>query len=403
MIAGLAMMGALSIDAYLPALPTIARNFSCSLAAVQQTLTVYLFAQAVMTLFYGTISDSFGRRPVILGFLIIYLASTVGAALAPTLGWLFFFRLVQGFSSGAGGVVGRALVADLLSGAAGQRIMSYIWAVFGIAPALAPILGGWMLSALGWRSIFYGIAFFTLVLLLVCLRYLPETLPREKRHAFRFGVIVGNYLEVGRHRTFMFRSLAMSSSFGGMMLYVASAPAYVINILHLSVREFGWFFLTLMSGMTLGSAAVGRLSHLVPPEKLIRIGYAVMAAVALENLAYSIFFTPRVPWAVVPFFFYGVAVAGVAPVITLLTLQLFPAVKGMASSLQSFLFTAIFTLLAGVVAPLLFSSAVKLALGLVTVVAWSMTCWWIGSRGVAPHEFVRNGGREAVGEELPAM
>ncbi len=401
MIAGLAMMGALSIDAYLPALPTIARNFSCTLPAVQQTLTVYLFAQAVMTLFYGTISDSFGRRPVILTFLIIYLASTVGSALAPTLGWLFFFRLVQGFSSGAGGVVGRALVADLHSGTEGQRIMSYIWAVFGIAPALAPILGGWMLAALGWRSIFYGIAFFSFLLLIVCLRYLPETLPKEKRHAFRFRVIVGNYLKVGANRTFIFRSTAMSSSFGGMMLYVASAPAYVLNILHLSVREFGWLFVTLMSGMTLGSAAVGRLSHLMPPERLIRLGFIVMAAAALENLGYSIFFTPRVPWAVVPFFFYGFAVAGVAPVITLLTLHLFPGMKGLASSLQSFLFTAIFTLLAGVVAPLLFSSAVKLALGTVTIVAWSMGCWWIGSRGVAPtREFVPVGG-PGLAEELP--
>ncbi len=145
-LAALSMLGALSIDSYLPALPTIAHEFSATLPAVQQTLTVYLFAFDFMTLFYGTLSDSFGRRPVILGSLFLYVASSLGAAWSPTLGWLFFFRLVQGISAGAGGVVGRAMVGDMMSGAEAQRTMSYISLVFGLAPALAPILGGWLLA-----------------------------------------------------------------------------------------------------------------------------------------------------------------------------------------------------------------------------------------------------------------
>src|SRR6201996_3104916 len=114
-LASLSMMMALSIDAYLPALPTIAREYTVTLPAVQQTLTIYLFALAFMTLFYGTLSDSFGRRSVILISLGFYLASSLGAAWSPTLGWLLFFRLLQGLSAGAGMVIGRAIVGDLMS------------------------------------------------------------------------------------------------------------------------------------------------------------------------------------------------------------------------------------------------------------------------------------------------
>src|SRR5271170_1847587 len=150
-LASLSMLGALSIDAYLPALPSLAVYFSVSLPAAQQTLSIYLFAFAFMTLFYGTLSDSFGRRPIILISLGFYFVASLGAACSPTLGWLLFFRLLQGLSAGGGWVVGRAVIGDLFSGAEAQRIMSYVSLVFGLAPALAPILGGWVLAAWGWR------------------------------------------------------------------------------------------------------------------------------------------------------------------------------------------------------------------------------------------------------------
>src|SRR5476649_1576845 len=167
-LAALSMLGALSIDAYLPALPSIAHGFSVSAPAVQQTLTVYLFAFAFMTLFYGTLSDSFGRRPVILVSLVLYLLSSIGAGCANSLAWLLIFRVLQGLSAGAGSVIGRAIVGDLLQGAEAQRALSYISVIFGLAPVIAPILGGWLLVLCGWRSIFIFIALFTLILLIVC-------------------------------------------------------------------------------------------------------------------------------------------------------------------------------------------------------------------------------------------
>jgi DHA1 family bicyclomycin/chloramphenicol resistance-like MFS transporter len=396
------MLGALSIDAYLPALKTIAQDYSVTLPAVQQTLTVYLFAFGFMTLFYGTLSDSFGRRPVILVSLVCYLVSSIGAACAPSLGWLLFFRLLQGLSAGAGSVIGRAIVGDMFSGAEAQRIMAYISMVFGMAPALAPILGGWLLAACGWKSIFYFIAFFTLVLLIACIFWLPESLVAEKRHAFHFRVILRNYIDVGSHWAFLLRSVGTACTFVGIMVYVAAAPVYIIDLLHLSVKEFAWLFVTFISGMTLGSMASGHYSHRLKPKVIIQIGYAVMIVAALSSLAYTAYFVPRVPWAVIPHFFYGLGMAFASPAMTVLTLEMFPKVKGLPSSLQGFIFMFLFALISGALAPLLFASAFRLALGTVIGLGISIILWWLGSRGQSDHPVLTDE-EQALTEEAPHL
>jgi DHA1 family bicyclomycin/chloramphenicol resistance-like MFS transporter len=401
-LAALSMLGALSIDGYLPALPTIARDFSTSLPAVQQTLTVYLFAFAFMTLFYGTLSDSFGRRPVILVALGCYFVSSFGAACAPSLAWLFFFRLLQGLSAGAGSVVGRAIVGDLFSGAEAQKIMSYISVVFGLAPALAPILGGWVLAGLGWRSIFYFIALFTFILGMACLRWLPESLAENKRHSFQFRAIVNHYLEVGSNAHFTFRSMSIALAFAGIMLYVAAAPVYLIDLLHLTVKDFGWLFVTFITGMTLGSMASGHFSHRFKPGVLIRTGFGIMAFAAVTSLIYTGFFAPRVPWAVMPHFIYGFGVALGTPAMTVLTLEMFPHVKGLPSSLQGFTFMVIFAVISGCIAPLLFASAFHLAAGAAVALALSLLLWWIGSRG-EPEHAVLSDEEQTLTEEVPHL
>ena len=399
-LAALSMLGALSIDAYLPALPTIAHDYGATMPAVQQTLTVYLVAFAFMSLFYGTLSDSFGRRPVILYALGCYFVSSLGAAYAPSLGWLFVFRLLQGLSAGAGGVVGRAIVGDMFIGAEAQKVMAYISVVFGLAPALAPILGGWVLAGWGWRSIFYFIAFFTFILGLACLRWLPESLALEKRHSFEFRAVVGRYIEVGSHARFVFRSCAIALTFTGIMVYVASAPVYIIDLLHLTVKDFGWLFVTFIAGMTFGSMAAGHLSHRLKPGVLIAAGYVIMAIAATGNLIYTAFLEVRIPWAVVPHFFYGFGMALGTPAMTVLTLEMFPHVKGLPSSLQSFIFLIIFSVISGCIAPLLFESAFRLAAAAAVGVVISLLLWWLGSRGENEHPVLTDE-EQVLTEEVP--
>jgi DHA1 family bicyclomycin/chloramphenicol resistance-like MFS transporter len=381
-LAALSMIGALSIDAYLPALPAIAHHFGVSAAVGQQSLTIYLFAFATMTLFYGTLSDSFGRRPVIIGSLAIYLVGSVGAGCSTTFGWLIFFRLLQGLSAGAGNVVGRAMIADRFTGAEAERMMSYVSMVFGIAPALAPILGGWLQAAFGWRSIFIFIALFTAGLLAVCLRGLTESLPVAQRHAFHFKVIVSHYWSVARHGRFVLQALATALTFSTLMIYIGAAPAFIFNILHLRETDFAWLFIPLVVGLTLGSMVAGRLSHRPGGgPSAIRLGFIILLISSAVHVLISYTLPARVPWAVLPIASSAFGAALASPAMTIRSMAYFPTVRGLVSSLQSFSFMMLFSISSGVVAPLLFDSVRKLALGSAVGVVLSLVLWTIATRG----------------------
>ena len=382
-LAGLTMVGPLAIDTYLPSFPAIAHTFDASPLLIQQTLSAFLFTFAFMMLFYGTLSDSFGRRPVILVSLLLYVLASVGAASAPSFGWLLACRVLQGLAAGAGSVVGRAIVQDRFSGAAAQKILSQIMMVFGLAPAIAPVLGGWLQVSFGWRSIFWFLAGFGILMFGVVQRFLPESLPARNRHPFHLGAIAANYWKVLCHRQFLLLSIAVGTSFGGFALYIGSAAYFVINILHLPETAFAWLFIPLISGMVVGSALAGKFAHRYAQVRLIWSGYALMLLAALVNIAYNFYFAAMVPWAVMPLFLYSFALAIAMPPMTLIALNHFPNNSGLASSLQSFIQMLLFALVSGLVAPLLFDSALKLACGVMAGLVLSLGCWLL-SRGGRP-------------------
>lgn len=374
-LAFLGMVGALAIDAYLPSMPAIGQEFGASAAAVQQTLSAFLFAFAFMMLFHGTLSDSFGRRRILLVMLSIYTLASVGAACSPSLGWLIAFRVLQGLCAGAGSVLGAAVVQDLFSGAQAQRMMSHIMMVFGLAPAVAPVVGGHLHVAFGWRSTFVFMALFGLAMVILCYRTLPESLPPEKRQPFHPGAIWRNYMMVlGRHR-FVVLVLALGMSFGGLSLYISSAAHFIIHILHLSETAFAWLFIPLIGGMMVGSALSGKFAHRHAPAALVNAGYALMGLSALLGVGYNLLFTAEVPWAVLPLAVYSFGLSIAMPAIQVQALSLFPHNRGLASSMLGFIQMTAFALVAGFLAPLLFDSALKLALGLAGTLLLSFMLW----------------------------
>ncbi|MDN4051768.1 multidrug effflux MFS transporter [Massilia sp. YIM B02763] len=372
-LACLSMVGPLAIDTYLPSIPAIGQEFGVGAVAVQQTLSVFLFTFAFMMLFYGTLSDSFGRRPVILVALAVYVGASAGAVLAPSFGWLLVCRALQGLSAGAGSVVGQAIVQDRFNGADAQRVMSHILMVFGLAPAIAPVLGGWLHVTFGWRATFVFLSLFALLMMLVVWKLLPESLPREKRHAFHGMAILANYGKVLRHPQFLLLSLSVGLAFAGIAIYIGAAANFVMEILGLPETAFGWMFFPLVGGMVAGSAWGGKRATKVPPARLRRIGYGLMALACVANLGYAAAVSDRVavPWAVLPLmvFTFGLTVA--MPAIQVTALGLFPHNRGLASSLLSFIQMMSFALVSGLVTPLLFGSATRLAAGLAVMVAAS--------------------------------
>jgi DHA1 family bicyclomycin/chloramphenicol resistance-like MFS transporter len=374
-LACLSMLGPFSIDTYLPSFPSIAAEFQIGPDAVQQTLTVYLLAMAVMTIFHGTLSDALGRRPVILGGLALYAAGSVGALFAGSFSFLLFCRLVQGASAGVGMVVGRAMIRDRFSGPEAQTVMSYTTVVFGLAPVLAPILGGWLEVVLGWRSVFGFLSAFGFLLLVACTLKLPETLPLSRRSPLRLQATLANYVTVGSDPRFLLQSVALALASSALFIYISAAPVFVLKILGLSETSFAWLFIPMIAGIMIGSLVAGRVAHFWRPERTIRIGFYSMAAAAIVNLLYAAFFNQVVPWAVIPIMLCTFGMAFVSPAMTVLTLDLYPSRRGMAASLQSALAMGAFSIYSGFLVPLLFGSALKLAWGvcagyLAAVVFW---------------------------------
>jgi DHA1 family bicyclomycin/chloramphenicol resistance-like MFS transporter len=280
-------------------------------------------------------------------------------------------------------VVGQAVVQDRFSGAQAQKMMSHIMMVFGLAPAIAPVFGGWLHVHFGWRSTFVFLAIFGAAMIAAAYWLLPESLPREKRQAFHPLAIAKNYLKVVRNPQFMLLSLAVGLAFGGLSLYIGSAANFVMEILHLPETAFGWMFIPLIGGMVLGSAWGAKRAAKYTPRRMKWIGYAIMAVAAVLNVVYSGLFAVEVPWAVLPIGIYTFGLAVAMPAIQMTALGLFPDNRGLASSMLAFIQMMSFALVSGLVAPLLFDSAFKLACGVMAGLVLSFIAWRLSVRAAA--------------------
>lgn len=364
MLAALAMIGPFTIDTYLPSFPHIGADLRATPAQMQQTLSLYLFTLALMTLFHGTLSDSFGRKPVILASLVLYVVAAVGCALATSLPQLLFWRAVQGLAAGAGIIVGRAIIRDSFSGHEAQRLMSLVTMIFGIAPAIAPVIGGWLQDLFGWRTIFWFLAMYGVVLLVTVLRGLPETHPVAARQPFQAAPLLRNYLRLGGDAKLVLLCVAIAFNFSGFFLYVVSAPAVIYGLLGMTEKDFAWLFVPGISGVMFGAYLSGRLAGKLSPRRTVFIGYFTMCAAVMFNLAYCAAFPPALPWTVLPVMAYTVGMALAMPSMTLMALDCFPQLRGMTASLQGFAHSLFAGITAGVVSPLVSGHALSLALAM---------------------------------------
>ena len=376
----LGMVGPFSVDTYLPAFAGIALSLDASPVQMQQTLSAYLFGFAFMSLFHGAISDSFGRRPVVLWGVAIFTLSSVGCALSENIGQLVFFRVLQGLSTGAGIVVSRTVVRDMFEPSQAQKVMSQITIFFGIAPAIAPIIGGWLFVLAGWHSIFWFLGAVGVVLWLANFRYLPETLHVTQRQPFNTRNLLRGYWQLGLDPRFLLLALASGIPFNGSFLYVLSAPAFLGEHLQLAPTQFFWFFIFSIGGIMGGAWLSGRLAGRIAPERQIRYGFMVMFVSALVNLVANWLFVAHVSWALIPLCVFAFGWALMVPVVTLLVLDLHPERRGMASSLQMFVGSMANGLVAGVIAPLVMHSALGLAAASMAMLCIGLVAWVVVRR-----------------------
>jgi DHA1 family bicyclomycin/chloramphenicol resistance-like MFS transporter len=374
-LAALSMIGPFSIDAYLPAFPNIQATLRATPLEVQQSLTFYMLAFAGMVLWHGALSDAFGRRNVILVSLVMFAIGTLGCAAAHTVHYLWVFRIMQGISAGAGVVVGRAIIRDLYADAAAARLLSLVTMIFSIAPAVAPILGGWIVTLFDWRAIFLSLLAYSVLLFLYCYRNLPETLPPHKRQPFNPRYLARNYGEILRSPLFHMKSGVVALNFAGLFVYISAAPVFLPQHLGLGPSQFGWLFIPSVGGIFLGALAANRIAGKMTFSRQIGIGFCFLLAASIFNVAYHLWLPPSLPWSVAPLLFYTFGMSVVAPGATLLALDLFPHIRGTVASCQSFAVTLLGAVVAGVIAPFLSHSVLWLAAGQMAFSTSALVLW----------------------------
>lgn len=376
LLACLGMVGPFSVDTFLPAFSGIAAALDATPVQMQQTLSSYLFGFALMNLFHGALSDCFGRRPVVLTGLGVFTAASIGCALAGSIGQLVFWRTVQGMSAGAGIVVSRAIIRDMFPPADAQRIMSQVTLFFGIAPAIAPMVGGFLFVHADWHSIFWFLTFVGSALFIANWRLLPETLHAGMRQPFQIGSLMREYRRLCGSPKFMMLVLASGVPFNGMFLYVLASPVFLGEHLQFQPTQFFWLFLCTIGGIMLGAWVSGRLAGKMSSQRQIMRGFRIMVAASATNVLLNLFVPLSAFWALPLIGLFSFGWALMVPVVTLLVLDQAPERRGMASSLQASIGAAANGLVAGMLVPLVMHSPIALAVTSAGLMGVGLVAWY---------------------------
>jgi DHA1 family bicyclomycin/chloramphenicol resistance-like MFS transporter len=285
LITMLVSVGPLTASIYIPSLTDIELALNASEAEVQLTVTAYLVGFAFAQLAVGPLSDRYGRRPVLLAGLALFVVASVGCALAASAQQLAAARVVQAFGACTGPVAGRAMVRDLFPPERARHVFAVVGTALAVAPALAPVMGGQLQAHIGWQANFLALAIIAVALLALMMAVLGETNRHKDPAATSPRRFLGNARELGRHRDFTGCSLVVGFVFFGLFSYAATSPFVLRGILGLSADTFGWLAVFNVSAYVVGTLVAARMARWLSLVATLRIGVVVMAAGGLAMLA----------------------------------------------------------------------------------------------------------------------
>ena len=378
LLAMLTALGPLSMDMYLPSLPDIAHVLGAPVARTQLTISSYLIGFAVGQMIYGPLSDRYGRRPVLLAAVALYLASTLACAAAQSVDLLIAARLLQGLSGSGAIVLARAIVRDVYSGVQAARELSLMGSISATAPIVAPMIGGVLQAGFGWRANFICMSVGGLIALLVAGRLLPETLrPDNRASPLSFFSMMRGYGAVARHRGFLVYLGIITTTYAGLFAWVSGASVVLQGVYGLSAVTFGFTFALGAAGYMLGAMIATRLVVRLGLDRTIGVGVVVIAAGGL-SLALAV--ATGVPglWLVAAMALYLAGVGLAMPQAMAGALTPFPDRAGTAASLMGLVQQALAAIIAAVIGAYLVQSAwpvtgVVVAMGCLTFLLWALT------------------------------
>lgn len=369
------MIAPFSIDTYLPSFPAIENYYGVSREMLSSSMGAYLGAFAITTLIWGPFADRFGRKSVAIVSLFGFGLASAGCALAPSFDGFMLFRVMQGVLAGGVIIGGRAMIRDVFPPKEAQKTMAIIMMIFAIAPAIAPIVGGFLETHFDWQSIFYFLTIYAVFTLFILLFFITETQHKEHVQSIQPKKLMGSYWHSIKHPIFLRLVVSQSLVFGGFFVYIAGSASVMFDHLKLGPEDFWIQFVPMVGGMILGSMASHRMTDKYSPMHMATASFAVAGFAAFLGLISDFLFEPSV-FSVIPFislFAFGLSFG--LPVLATLALDCLPEKRGMAASVQSLMQMGTAALVSALVVPLVHDSLLLMAsstliLWLVAVILW---------------------------------
>ncbi len=373
-------LGPFAVNAYLPGFHAIAFEFGTSLAAIQQTMTIYLIAFAFASLFSGVLSDSFGRKPVLLGGMLLFAAASLGAALSSNILALSLWRFVQGLGASVGQVVTQACVRDRWSGLPAARLNGLIAMFFAVSPILAPVVGGTLIVHFGWRASFVFLIAYALSIALVIVTGLEESLPRQERQPLRLGNTLSSYAKGLSCGALVAGALMHGILFTGAIVYSCGGADFVITIMGFAVDEFAWFTVPMVGAGCLGSWCSTRIRTSLSMKNLLWVELGLLVATTAATVFAQHRFSLVYPLILVGPIAYQFLMSLIRPAVMVMNLDYFPANRGMAASIQQFCVTGGFALCSMLFVPFALGDAVRYAMVMCGCAVACCILWGISMR-----------------------
>ena len=373
LLAACSMLGPFSIDTAFPAFEVMGRDFAASANSMQWVVSAYLFSFGVMSLFHGPLSDALGRKPVMIGGIGVYVVASIGCALAPNLAMLIVFRSLQGLSAGGGVIVSRTLVRDLYDGPAAQKLMATVMMIFGLAPAIAPIVGGWILQLGSWELIFWFLSAYGTLLVLAVWLLLPETHPTHLRTPFTARALMAELVQVSRSGRFHRMAWSGILLFAAWFIYVGAAAIVVFDLLRKGSNDFWILFVPLIGGVVLGAWASRRTAGKIPDATLISAGVLIALVGALVNVSVAHL---GLPWVVLAPAVCSFGASLAYPSVQIALFDMFPEARGAAASGFTFGQLLVNSAVAVALVPLIDATSTTMATACLLITMAAAALWW---------------------------
>lgn len=362
LLAFMGLLNSLCSDMLIPALPAMRTDMGISSWQAQQTISLFFFASAFMSLWYGAIADAYGRRRIILFSLLLLALSTAASAFPSNIETLWGLRIVQGLAAGAGMVISRSILHDLHHGPTAQHLLGRITMLQTLSLIATPVIGAWLSIHFGWRAVFVALSATAFTLAGIYWRWLPETLPVDRRLSLHPVALARAYLQALRTPRFVRLSVAHVANWTSMAIYVVSAPSIVIHLLGKAATDIYLIYAPITLGLTIGFLSFPRLLRRLRSGQMLATAYGILGAAVALNLAMTGWLTAGVVH-IVPLFVYSFGLAIALPILISGAIEPLRQSAGVAASLQTFLQFAMIALAAGLIAPWLWDSLFSLALG----------------------------------------